>query len=197
MKEKKAKALSNSSKTIRLNRKSIYKRNVNGFMIGKNKKSNSATKPTTKKKKEIKKTEHDFKRSKSRIEDKPNRIYEENLFEELVKKRNSLLADSNFVRSTTTMESYKHNSSQSPRQQFPTPVDKNFRRRATLPLKAFDTLTDQHQIKTRREFEEAVSCVFEKDIANKSLGRKSRVTNDIILDHHAFKRSNTPERVDG
>ena len=94
------------------------------------------------------------------------------------------------------MESYKHNSSHSPRDLFPNPQAKNFKRRSTLPLKAFDNLTEQHKISSRKDFEEAVSCVFEKDIANKSLGRKSRVTEDILLDNHAFKKSSSSrERI--
>ena len=58
-------------------------------------------------------------------------------------------------------------------------------------MKAFDNLTGQHKINSRKDFEEAVSGVFEKDIANKSLGRKSRITEDILLDNHAFQRSST------
>lgn len=58
-----------------------------------------------------------------------------------------------------------------------------------MPTQAIDKLTDQHQIRNRQEFEEAVSCVFEEEIANKSLGRKSRLNMDIVLDNHAFKSS--------
>ena len=58
-----------------------------------------------------------------------------------------------------------------------------------MPTKSIDKLTEQHPIRNRQEFEEAVSWVFEEEIAHKSLGRNSRVNEDILLDNHAFKSS--------
>jgi hypothetical protein len=68
---------------------------------------------------------------------------------------------------------------------------KGLKRRFTLPVKVIDKLSPQHQIKSRKDFEDAVHCVFEKEIANKSLGRKSRISEDILLDNHAFSHKNT------
>ena len=66
-------------------------------MIRKKRKLNSSKKMSNLKK-QIIKPEHPYKRSKSRIEEKPYKIYEENPFEDLVKKRNSLMAENYFVR---------------------------------------------------------------------------------------------------
>lgn len=65
------------------------------------------------------------------------------------------------------------------------------KRGSTMPVKAINRLSDQHEIKSRKDFEEAINCVFDKEIANKSLGRKSRLSEDILLDNHAFSRKNT------
>jgi hypothetical protein len=86
------------------------------------------------------------------------------------------------------MESYAHQLSNSPREEFPNPKLSNFQRRFTMPTKAFEKLTE-HLITNRKEFEEAVSHVFEKDIANKSLSKKNRINEDILLDNHAFGRN--------
>ena len=90
------------------------------------------------------------------------------------------------------MESYGHRFSKSPREEFPNPKLKSFQRRLTMPNKAIEKLTE-HLITNRKEFEEAVTHVFEKDIANKSLSKKNRVNEDILLDNHAFGRNrNSP-----
>jgi len=62
-----------------------------------------------------------------------------------------------------------------------------------MPVQAFDKLSDQHKICNRQEFEDAVNHVFDKEIASKSLSRRSRVSEDILLDNHAFgKRQRSP-----
>ena len=86
------------------------------------------------------------------------------------------------------MESITHQKSHSPRDSFPNPVSRFPKRTLTMPTKPVDKLSEQHPIRNRKEFEEAVSCVFEEEIAHKSLGRKSRVNEDILLDNHAFGR---------
>lgn len=86
------------------------------------------------------------------------------------------------------MESYAHRHSNSPREEFPDPKQNKFQRRFTMPAKVFDKLSE-HLITNRKEFEEAVSHIFEKDIANKSLSKKNRVNEDILLDNHAFGRN--------
>ena len=86
------------------------------------------------------------------------------------------------------MESITHQKSHSPRNDFPNPLSRFPKRTLTMPTKPISRLCDQHLIRNRKEFEEAINCVFDEEIANKSLGRKSRLSEDILLDNHAFKK---------
>lgn len=86
--------------------KIIDKKRVKGFTIRKTKKCCSKSKHIRTSEKDSKEkmqvysslqaldarndSSYPFKRSQSRLEDKPVKIYEENAFEDLIKKRNSL-----------------------------------------------------------------------------------------------------------
>lgn len=99
-----------------------------------------------------------------------------------------------YYRSSTTIGSYPPALSTSPRNNFTGPPLKGIRRENQYwgePSQySADRRTgekpEQHTIKDKEEFEEAVSSVFEDDLAHKSLERKGRVTKDILLDNHAW-----------
>lgn len=67
-------------------------------------------------------------------------------------------------------------------------MPRGFRRRATIPTRPIEKFSSK-SINNRQDFENAISCVFEEDIANKSLGRKSRITTSILLDNCAFGKA--------
>lgn len=93
-------------------------------------------------------------------------------------------------RSNTTLDSYGHQLSNSPRGGLFEPPVRGLKRQSTLTHQTNENLTE-HPIKSRRDFVEAVESVFEKDLARKSLDRKNRVNPDILLDNHAFKNQDT------
>lgn len=91
----------NSQNIRRPNREHVQKKKVKNFMIRNTKKYNSANKDM-KKKATVTSTDYGYKRSQSTLDVKPGKIYEENPFENLGKKRNSLMGNStNYARYAT------------------------------------------------------------------------------------------------
>ena len=86
IKEKRNKSSFTSLKLIPSGKKIYVNKPKRGFMIRKKRSLNSAKK-FYKKSKDLNKQEQPYKRSKSRVEEKPYKIYEENPFEDLVKKK--------------------------------------------------------------------------------------------------------------
>lgn len=68
-----------------------------------------------------------------------------------------IISSNDCFRSSTTMESLNHQNSHSPKMSFPEPTNRFPKRKRTMPTKSIDKLTEQHPIRNRQEFEEAVS----------------------------------------
>ena len=140
-----------------------------------------------------------YKRSHSNIERLPSMSNDENALKSIepANPDTKLSPSPVFYNPSQTKSSTPHDNSQSntaPRTMYKessiSPRDHlsdlpkfNLKRRQTFQEKNIQKLDEKHIIKNREDFEEAVSCDFEEDIASKSLNRNNRINEGIILDN--------------